>query len=62
MRNFPFIWFLSAFLIVQAEKPEKRNEPIRRARKDNIQNYLKKLNDSWKETSGLSSSYAQDIL
>lgn len=29
---------------------------------ENIQNYLKKLNDSWKETSGLSSSYAQDIL
>lgn len=27
-----------------------------------IQNYLKQLNDSWKETSGLSSSYAQDIL
>lgn len=28
----------------------------------NIQNYLKQLNDSWKETSGLSSSYAEDIL
>lgn len=27
-----------------------------------IQNYLKQLNDSWKETSGLSSSYAEDIL